>query len=73
MREFVKAKIESLVASQQLHNSVNCRKGLCFFCYFPVGISAKQQSEGVRFFIFPTDCFFGDFAHWVVVILFFTK
>jgi len=34
-------------------------------------IGKKKQSEGVRFLLIrhsqiytPTDCFFGDFAHW---------
>jgi len=33
-----------------------------------VGKIAKKQSEGVRAVpcYSPTDCFFGDFAHWDV-------
>jgi len=44
--------------------------------------SPKKQSEGIRFCYFgtentvpccqntPTDCFFGDFAHWVILLYF---
>jgi len=34
---------------------------------YPVGkIAKKKQSEEVRFLKYtPTDCFFGNFAHWV--------
>jgi len=32
---------------------------------YPGGKITKKQSEGVRLSKYtPTDCFFGDFAHW---------
>jgi len=40
---------------------------------YPVSKIGKKQSEGVRLYT-PTDCFFGDFAHWVgLVVLLYEK
>jgi len=41
-----------------------------FLVYYPVGIIAKKSSLKECFLLIrqytPTDCFFGDFAHWVL-------